>query len=81
MKMSSKVYDVLKYIALIVLPALATLYAVLAEIWTLPFPQAIPATIMAVDTFLGALLKLSSDKYYKDIVNELDPPTEDGEEG
>ena len=74
MKMSSNVYDVLKYIALIVLPALATLYAGLAEIWTLPFPQAIPMTIMAVDTFLGALLKLSSDKYYK----ELDPPT-DGE--
>lgn len=74
MKMSSKVYDVLKYIALIVLPALATFYAVIAEIWTLPFPQAIPATIMAVDTFLGALIKLSSDKYYA----ELDPPI-DGE--
>lgn len=72
MKMSSKVYDVLKYIALIVLPALATLYAGLAEIWSLPFAKAIPMTIMAVDTFLGALLKLSSDKYYK----ELDPPSE-----
>lgn len=74
MKMSSTVYDVLKYIALIVLPALATLYAGLAEIWSLPFAQPIPMTIMAIDTFLGALLKLSSDKYYK----ELDPPT-DGE--
>lgn len=74
MKMSSKVYDVLKYIALIVLPALATLYAGLAEIWSLPFAKPIPMTIMAVDTFLGALLKLSSDKYYK----ELDPPS-DGE--
>ena len=74
MKMSNRVYDLLKDIALIVLPALATLYAALAKIWGLPYEVAIPATIMAVDTFLGAVLKLSSNQYNK----SMQPP--DGEE-
>ena len=66
MKMSNKAYDVLKYIALIVLPAFATFYTVIAKIWTLPYPVEIPGTIMAFDTFLGALLKVSTDKYNKE---------------
>lgn len=66
MKLSNTTYDVLKYIALIVLPAFATLYAVVGKIWGLPFVTEIPATIMAVDTFLGALLKISTDNYNKD---------------
>lgn len=66
MKLSNSTYDVLKYIALIVLPACATLYAVVGKIWGLPFVTEIPATIMAVDTFLGALLKISTDNYNKD---------------
>lgn len=66
MKMSNKVYDVLKYIAQIVLPAVATLYAGLSKIWTLPYPVEIPGTIMLVDAFLGALLKISTDKYNKE---------------
>ena len=75
MKMSNKIYDVLKYIALIVLPALATFYVVIAKIWTLPYPVEIPATIMATDTFLGALLKLSTDQYNKE--QQMQPPDED----
>lgn len=63
MKFTNKAYDVLKYIALIVLPAFATFYAVIAKIWTLPYPAEIPATIMAVDTLLGALLDVSTKKY------------------
>ena len=66
MKMSNKVFDVLKYIALIVLPAIATFYAGLSKIWTLPYPAEIPGTIMLVDTLLGALLKISTDQYNKD---------------
>ena len=62
-KMSNSVYDVLKYIAQIVLPACATLYATLAQIWNLPFAEPIPLTIMAVDTFLGVMLKISTDHY------------------
>ena len=75
MKMSNKVYDVLKYIALIVLPALATLYSCLAKIWNFPFEVAIPATIMAVDTFLGALLQISTNQYNKDKL--IEPPDEE----
>ena len=71
--MSSKVYDILKYIAQIVLPALGTLYFALASIWDFPYGEQIVGTITAVDAFLGALLKLSSDKYYA----ELDPPDEE----
>ena len=63
--MSNNVYDVLKYIAQIVLPALATLYLTLAGIWGLPFGEAISGTIMAIDIFLGVILKISSNKYYK----------------
>lgn len=65
MKMSCKLYDVLKYIAQIVLPALGTLYFALSQIWGLPYGEQIVGTISAVDIFLGALLKISSDKYYK----------------
>lgn len=63
MKMSNEIYDILKDIAQLWLPALATLYAALAGIWGLPFSQEIPATIMAIDTFLGAILKISTVKY------------------
>lgn len=66
MKMSNKVYDVLKYCAQIVLPALATLYIALGNLWTLPFVEGISGTIIAVDAFLGALLQISTEKYYKE---------------
>lgn len=70
MKMSNKLYDVLKYIALIVLPAVATFYSGLSKIWTLPFPVEIPGTIMLVDALLGALLQISTNNYNKE--QELD---------
>lgn len=61
--MNDKVYDVLKFIAQIVLPALATFYLTLAGIWSLPFGEEISGTIMAIDTLLGAILMISSTKY------------------
>ena len=67
MKMSNKVYDVLKDIAQIVLPAAATFYLALAGIWGLPYGEQVSATIMAVDTLLGAILKISSSKYKKTV--------------
>lgn len=67
MKLSNKAYDILKYIAQIVLPAMATLYVTIAGIWSLPYAEAVSGTIMAVDFFLGALLKISSDNYYKEV--------------
>lgn len=65
MKMSNKVYDVLKYVAQIVLPALGTLYFALASIWGFPYGEQIVGTITAVDAFLGAILKLSTNAYNK----------------
>lgn len=65
MKMSNKIYDILKIIAMIVLPACGTLYSALAAIWGLPYAEQIVGTIAAVCTFLGAFLKISSDKYNK----------------
>lgn len=63
--MSNKVYDVLKFIALIVLPALGTLYFALSGIWGLPYGEEIVGTITAIDAFLGALLGISSASYKK----------------
>lgn len=68
--MSDKTYNTLKYIAQIVLPALGTLYFALAKIWYLPFGEEIVGTITAIDAFLGALLKISSDNYYLDKEDE-----------
>lgn len=65
--MSNRTYDHLKFIAQIVLPALGTLYFALAGIWGLPYGEQIVGTITAVDTFLGAVLKISSDRYIKDV--------------
>lgn len=66
MKMSNKTYDILKDIALYVMPALATLILTLGGIWGIPYAEAIAATITALDTFLGAVLKISSNKYAKE---------------
>lgn len=63
--MSNRLYDVLKYLAQIILPALATLYLALANIWGLPYGEAISGTIMAVDAFLGVCLGISSANYNK----------------
>ena len=65
--MSNKTYDILKYIAQIVLPALAALYATLSGIWGWPFGEAIVGTISAIDLFMGALLKIKSDQYWQEI--------------
>jgi hypothetical protein len=65
MKMDSRTYDILKYIAQVVLPALGTLYFALASIWGFPYGEEIVGTITAIDTFMGVLLKISSDNYYK----------------
>ena len=63
--MSNKVYDVLKWIAQILLPAIGTLYATLGAIWGFPFVEEITKTILGVDTFLGVLLGISSINYNK----------------
>ena len=74
-KMSNKTYDVLKYIAQIFIPALAVFYAALAKIWGFPYAVEIVGTLSAVDVFLGALLKISTDNYNKE--NQIQPPDEE----
>lgn len=66
MKMSNKTYDILKELALTILPAVAVLYATLGKIWGLPYVSEVPATIMAIDTFLGVCLHISSAEYHKE---------------
>lgn len=66
MKLSNKSYDVLKWIAQILLPAAATLYVAVAGIWGFPYAKEIAGTISAVDLFIGALLGISSMNYYKE---------------
>ena len=62
MQMTNKVYDILKIIALIALP-LSAFVATLSDIWGFPYGTQIAATLVAIDTLLGAILKHSSDKY------------------
>ena len=62
----NSVYDVLKYVSLVVLPAIATLYLTLSNIWGLPYGTEIAASITAIDTLLGALIGVSSERYKKE---------------
>jgi hypothetical protein len=68
--MTNKVYDVLKYIAQIVLPAIGTLYFALAGIWGLPCGEQVVGTITAIDAFLGAILRITTVKYNKSLEAE-----------
>lgn len=63
--MNNRVYDVLKWIAMILLPAIGTLYFALAGIWNFPCAEQVVGTITAIDTFLGVVLGISSAQYKK----------------
>ena len=65
MRMSDKVYDVLKWIAQYLLPASATLYFALSNIWGCPYAEQVVGTISAIDTFLGVMLGISTIQYNK----------------
>ena len=65
MKISNKVYDVLKWVAQYFLPAIGTLYFAVSTIWGFPYGEQVVGTITAIDAFLGAILGLSSATYYK----------------
>lgn len=67
MNMSNKVYDVLKWIAMYLLPAIGTLYFALAGIWNFPYGEQAVGTITAVDTFLGVILGISTAQYNKKV--------------
>lgn len=65
MKMSNKVYDVLKWVALIALDAVGLFYKTIAGIWSLPMGDEVLATCTALSVFIGALIGLSSAQYNK----------------
>ena len=66
MKLNNKVYDILKWLVIIVMPAVATLYAALAAVWAWPYADEVVTTITAVDTFIGAVLCISTAQYHKE---------------
>ena len=68
--MSNKIYNVLKWIAMIVLPALATLYLGLSNVWGLPYGEEVSTTITLVNTFLGTVLMISTNQYNKRVDSE-----------
>lgn len=78
MIMSNKVYDVLKWVAQIALPAVGTLYFALAGIWGFPYAEQIVGTITAVDTFIGVMLGIATAQYKKAAVEQV--IFEEGEE-
>ena len=63
--MSNKLYDFLKWVAQLLLPALGALYFALAQIWGFPYGEEIVGTLTAVDAFLGVILDISTVQYNK----------------
>lgn len=69
MKISNKVYDILKFIAQYILPAIGTLYFTLASVWNLPYGEEIVGTVTAIDTALGVFLGVSTSQYKKTLAD------------
>lgn len=69
MKLSNKTYDILKWVAQYLLPAIGTLYFALAGIWGFPYGEQVVGTVTAIDTFLGVILGISTSQYNKTVNN------------
>lgn len=65
MKLNDKTYNVLKWLSLVFLPAFGTLYFTLAGIWGLPYGEQIVGTVVGIETFIGAILGISTINYNK----------------
>lgn len=63
MKLPNNVYDILKWICIVVLPALGTLYFALSGIWGFPYGEQVVGTITAIETFIGAIIGISTLNY------------------
>jgi hypothetical protein len=66
MKLPDKIYNILKWVTMIVLPALATAYVGLAAIWGWPYADKVAKTTTVICTMLGSLLGISTAQYNKD---------------
>jgi hypothetical protein len=71
--MSNKIYNILKWIAMIVLPACATLYLGLSNVWGLPYGEEVSTTITLINTFLGTVLMISTNQYNKRVDTNENP--------
>lgn len=71
MKMDNKLYDILKWVAMLFLPALAVLTKTIFTVWGIPYGDEIATTIMAVDAFLGAILGISTIQYNKGVESDV----------
>lgn len=79
MMLKNKVYDGLKWVTIILMPALATLYTSLADVWGLPMVREVVGTINAATVFLGIILGISTMQYNKPIdFNDVDDESKDG---
>lgn len=67
----NKLYDILKWVCMVGLPAIATLWFALGKIWGFPYLAEIEATIVAIDTFLGAILGISTFSYNKSLNDNI----------
>ena len=66
MKLSNKAYDILKWIAIVALPAITTFYGVVGATFSIPYTQEVLTVAVAADTLLGSLLGVSTVKYNKE---------------
>lgn len=64
-KLPDNLYNILKWVCLIVLPAVAVLYGTLGNTWGLPYIEQICITINAVATFIGVVIGVSTMTYNK----------------
>lgn len=65
MKLNNNIYDILKWISIIFLPAIGTLYCAVSGIWNIPYSEQVIGTIVAIETFIGAIIGISDYEYKK----------------
>ena len=68
---NDKVYDTLKWLCQIAIPAIATLYFTLSGIWNFPYGEQVVGTLTAIDTFLGVCLGISTSQYKKGVPSNV----------
>ena len=65
MKLSNKIYDILKWVSLVALDAVGVFYKTISTIWSLPYGDEVLATFSAVSLLIGTLIGISSVMYNK----------------
>ena len=65
MKLNDTVYTILKWVALICIPSLATFYVALSGVWGWPYADEVAKTATALCTLIGALIGISTAEYYR----------------